>query len=789
MVKVMDNPTLGKTRRRTRILIRGAVQGVGFRPFIYRLATSLGLTGFVLNNEDGVKIEVEGDACNVSQFLQRLESEKPQRSIVSEFLVSDIPVAEDKDFIIAESTTDGEKEVEIQPDIATCPDCLSEIFDPSNRRYLYPFTNCVNCGPRFSIIEGVPYDRKNTSMRDFEMCDECASEYRNPLDRRYHAQPIACPKCGPHVELWDNKGRILDRHHLAILLAAKAILQGKIVALKGLGGFQLLVLAENDDAVRRLRWLKKREEKPFALMFPEINSVLRVCHADFKEQELLNSPESPIVLLRKKSDTDLNSVISPDVAPINPYLGVMLPYTPLHHILMRLIKKPVVATSGNISDEPICIDNEEAIQRLGKIAELFLVHNRRIVRHIDDSVVAIVGGEITVLRRARGFAPLPVYIPKETKPVLALGAHLKNTVCFGFGKKAFISQHIGDLETLEAFRCFRKSAVDLPLLYEKQPEVVVCDLHPDYLSTKYAEEYGLPVVRIQHHYAHILSCMAENNLRPPVLGVAWDGTGYGQDGTIWGGEFLKITNDGFERIACLKPFLLAGGDHASRECRRSAIGVLFEIFGKDLKSLNDIPSIKAFRQNELNNLINLLKSEKGCIKTSSAGRLFDAVSSILGIRQHSAYEGQGAMELEFSIGDYKTDEDYPFLLVNTNEGCYNSKMRSPKKIEKKLIVMLDWTPVLKSIINDYINGICISKISAKFHNTLVKFIVEVARIAGEKKIVLSGGCFQNRYLTERTTKELTKNGFEVYRHKLTPCNDGGISLGQVMAAALLRKSV
>lgn len=784
----MENPTLETSRRRTRILISGAVQGVGFRPFIYRLAKSLGLAGFVLNNEEGVKIEVEGDNFLVSQFLKRLELEKPPRSIVTDIKIADIPILGEREFIITHSVSDGEKEVSVLPDIATCSDCLSEIFDPSNRRYLYPFTNCVNCGPRFSIIESVPYDRKNTSMRDFEMCSECAAEYENPLDRRYHAQPVACPRCGPHVELLNCNGSVLAKHHEGILLTARAVLDGKIVALKGLGGFQLVVLAGNNDAVVRLRQLKHREEKPFALMFPDIESVRCVCHVNQKEQELLCSPEAPIVLLRKRDNVDFQSMVALQVAPKNPYLGIMLPYTPLHHILMRLINKPIVATSGNISDEPICIDNQEALQRLGKIADLFLVHNRRIVRHVDDSVAGVINDEVFIYRRARGYAPLPVQIPLETKPALAFGAHLKNTVCFGFGNKAFISQHIGDLETLEAFRCFKKSSIDLPELYEKQPEVVVCDLHPDYLSTKHAEETGFPVIRVQHHYAHILSCMAENRLHPPVLGVAWDGTGYGTDGTIWGGEFLKVTESGFERVAHLKPFLLAGGDFASRECRRSAIGVLYEIYGDQLLKQNNISSINAFKEYELQNIVNLLKSGKGCVKTTSIGRLFDAVSSILGIRQYSVYEGQGAMELEFSIGNVETDEEYPFLLACPDGGCYNSEMRSPKESEKKLIVMLDWTPLLKSIIEDYNNGICISKISAKFHNTVVKFIIEVARIIGEQRIVLSGGCFQNRYLTERAIKKLTECGFVVYRHKLIPCNDGGISLGQIMAAAMAAKS-
>lgn len=783
MADTLEKLTLNCAPSRMRIFIRGAVQGVGFRPFVYKLATSLGLTGYVLNNEKGVKIEVEGDKILIDEFLNRLKTQKPPLSIISEIETQMIAPCGDSEFIIQHSISEGEKNVPIQPDIATCADCLKEIFSPSDRRYLYPFTNCVNCGPRFSIVESVPYDRKNTTMRDFKMCDECAAEYNSPLDRRYHAQPIACPRCGPHVELWDNTGNVIRKHHEAILLAANAVLDGKIVALKGLGGFQLIVLAEDDEAVKRLRLLKKREEKPFALMFPDIKTVRQICHVNEKEAMLLCSRESPIVLLRKKEEPQL--VVAQGVAPRNPYLGVMLPYTPLHHIFMRLVQKPIVATSGNLSEEPICVDNQEALRRLGKIADFFLVHNRRIVRHVDDSVVAVYAGEVTILRRARGYAPLPLQIPANTKPTLALGAHLKNTVCFAFGNRAFTSQHIGDLETVEAFECFKKTARDLPLLYEKQPELVVCDLHPDYLSSKHAEELGLPVTRIQHHYAHILSCMAENGLQPPLLGVAWDGTGYGTDGTIWGGEFLKITERGFERIAHLKPFSLVGGDLAARECRRSAIGALFEVFGKDLVNFKTIPSIASFSEKELRNIINLLESERGVVRTTSAGRLFDAISSILGIRQISAYEGQGAMELEFSIGNLKTDEEYPFDVVEEKTISYNSNIGVPEYGKKNFnLIVLDWTPLLKSIIEDYINGICISKISAKFHNTVVKFIIEIARRSGESKVALSGGCFQNRYLTEKTIEKLRQNGFAVYRHKLTPCNDGGIAPGQILAAAM-----
>ncbi|MGC8886633.1 MAG: carbamoyltransferase HypF [Verrucomicrobiia bacterium] len=761
--------------RRMRISVSGAVQGVGFRPFVYRLANSLGLFGWVANDERGVIIEIEGNCAALDSFLERLVKEKPTRSIINKIETEYIKPLGVRGFTIRSSFSNGEKTLSVQPDIAVCEDCLKEIYDPKNRRYLYPFTNCTKCGPRFSIIESVPYDRKNTSMKDFKMCAECAEEYNNPNDRRYHAQPIACPVCGPHIELWDKGGNTIEMFYNAIVESVRQILDGKIVAVKGLGGFHLIVDAQNEDAVLRLRKLKHREEKPLAVMFPSIEYVKDICLINKIEEELLLSPEAPIVLVHKNRNK-IDGKIAPSVAPNNPYIGAILPYTPLHHILLREIGKAVVATSGNISDEPICIDEREALERLKNIADLFLVHNRRIVRHIDDSVVAVVRDKPMVIRRARGYAPLPIEIPVNTRPTIAVGGQLKNTVGFAFGTRVFLSQHIGDLETLQAYIAFKKTVNDLPCLYEKQPQAIVSDLHPDYASTQFAESSGVPLVKVQHHYAHIMSCVAENRVNLPVLGVSWDGTGYGGDGTIWGGEFLYVDENGFRRVAHFKLFPLLGGDTAIKEPRKAALGMLYEAFGDVLNK--QIPTIHSFSNEELAINLARLKSGKSIPLTSSAGRIFDAVASIIGLRQICKYEGQAAMELEFATDGINTEETYPISLLENKD-----KANENNKVAKFLNLILDWKPLLESIINDYCGGESIRKISARFHNSMVKFIVEVVKRIREKQIVLSGGCFQNRYLTEKVERDLLKLGINVYRHQNVPPNDGGLALGQIMAGA------
>ena len=580
--------------RRMHIALRGAVQGVGFRPFVYRLASDMKLPGWVLNSPEGVFIEVEGTKDDLDSFLLRLQEEKPPPSFIQSLEFSFLDPVHFNSFEIRSSQLSGAATALVMPDIATCAECLLEVLDPVNRRYRYPFTNCTHCGPRFTIIESLPYDRPNTSMKKFEMCPDCRSEYENPNDRRFHAQPNACPVCGPLLEAWDGSGKILSRRNDALLEAAEAIRQGKIIAIKGLGGFHLVADACNGDAVDTLRKRKHREEKPFALMYPSIDRIKEDCVVSPLELRLLCSPESPIVLLERVQDQSPQT-ISPAVAPNNPYLGVMLPYTPLHHLLMREVGSPIIATSGNLSDEPICIDEREALVRLSGIADLFLVHNRPIVRHVDDSIVRVILGRELVLRRARGYAPLPLRCKNLVSDILAVGGHLKNTIAMSVGDNVFVSQHIGDLENSEASEAFQSVIRSFRRLYKIDPVRIVSDLHPDYLSTKFACDCGLPRISIQHHYAHVAACMAENELDGRVLGISWDGTGYGPDGTIWGGEFLLTDERSFTRIASFRKFRLPGGAAAIKEPRRTALGALYRswarLFLKTVTSSQSVLSV------------------------------------------------------------------------------------------------------------------------------------------------------------------------------------------------------
>jgi len=839
------------------------VQGVGFRPFVFRLATGLGLAGWVNNSPQGVFIEAEGPRAELEKFLLRLETEKPPRSFIQSLEASWLDPVGYMAFEIRPSETGGNKTALVLPDIATCPDCLREIFDPQNRHHLYPFTNCTNCGPRFSIIESLPYDRANTSMKAFTMCPQCQAEYDDPRNRRFHAQPNACPVCGPHLELWEGSRvcenaespRSHERGYGTMLAAADAIREGKIVAVKGLGGFHLMADARNDKAVRLLRERKQREEKPFALMFPSLESVKAECEVSPLEERLLRSPEAPIVLLRKlarphpgplpqerenrspitcenttaDSSTEVEQIgphkgcsLSPgervrvrasveqnrlplaqSVAPNNPFLGVMLPYTPLHHLLMAELGFPVVATSGNLSDEPICTDEREALERLGGIADVFLVHNRPIVRHVDDSIVRVMLDRELVLRRARGYAPLPINVLPASRwqdkqncrqagsTILAVGAHLKNAVALSVGNQVFISQHIGDLETEQAHTAFRRVIADFEKLYEAKPDIIASDLHPDYLSTKFAKELvaqasrpvnqtqtgGLCHVGVQHHIAHVLSCMAENEIAPPALGVSWDGTGYGLDGTVWGGEFFLVTDKSVERIAHLRPFRLPGGDKAVKEPRRTALGLLYEISGDKVfeqkvrregapdGGRGGCAPLAAFSSAELGTLKTMLAKKLNSPVTTSMGRLFDAVASLINLRQQIRFEGQAAMELEFALDGIETEDHYNLSLVT----------RHPSH-------ELDWSPMVEAILADVKKGVSVGTISARFHNALAEGIVAVAKRAGQNRVVLSGGCFQNRYLTERAVRRLSAEGFRPYWHQRVPPNDGGIALGQVVAA-------
>jgi hydrogenase maturation protein HypF len=767
---------------RIHIAIRGAVQGVGFRPFVYKLANELNLTGYVLNNSSGVFIEAEGDDLFLRNFLSRIETDKPKLSVITSLEYSFLdPVGYSK-FEIKKSEEVDDVSTMILPDIAVCDDCLKEMLNPNDRRYLYSFINCTNCGPRFSIIESLPYDRPNTSMKIFKICDKCREEYENPSDRRFHAQPTACPECGPQLFLWDEKGNIISEKQSVLKQTVELFRHGKIIALKGLGGFQLIVDATNDDAVRELRKRKHREEKPFALMFPSIKSIIEVCEVSELEERVLSSIESPIVLLKKVSRMQHPvTSISEFVAPNNPYLGAMLPYTPLHHLLMKELNLPLVATSANLSEEPICIDELEALERLGGIADYYLVHNRPIVRHVDDSIVRVIMNRELVMRRARGYAPLPVMVSEKysslkEKTILAVGAHLKNTVALKKGNNIFISQHIGDLSTEESSNTFKKVIAGFKLLYNTEPDEIISDLHPEYISTKYAKHLSEKIEQVQHHYAHVAACRFENQVEGDALGVSWDGTGYGLDGTVWGGEFFLTDDVSYKHYAMFRSFKLPGGEKAIKEPRRSLTGILFEIAGVSfVNEFSDLIENK-FTSAEIGILLNMLSKKINSPITSSTGRLFDAVSSLLGICDRTNYEGQAAMMLEFTA-DLVENGSYPFEIKEGNKFQLDA--------DESLVQIIDWQLIIISIINDIRKDVKTSIITAKFHNTLAKVILEIAKKSEMKKVVLSGGCFQNALLTERTINLLQESNYKVYWHQRIPPNDGGISLGQIAAYMML----
>jgi len=764
-----------------RIEIQGAVQGVGFRPFVYRLADELQLAGWVVNDSRGVQITVEGPCESVEMFRQRVEREAPPRSRILRFQAASIEPSGCNGFAIRKSEDLGIKTVVMLPEVATCADCKREVFDSGDRRHRYPFTNCTNCGPRFTIIEDLPYDRDNTTMRTFRMCPDCQREYDDPYDRRYHAQPNACPVCGPRLELVEPDGARAAGDDEAVEIAASAIRDGRIVAVKGLGGFHLMVDACSDRAVTRLRRRKSRYEKPLALMVRDLEQAAELCAGTPEEIGWLTSPEAPIVLLAQKSET----TISAAVAPGNPRLGLMLPYSPLHHLLLERLDSPLVATSGNLSDEPICFENREAIERLSGIADLFLLHDRPIRRHCDDSVIHFVAGVPQPIRRARGLAPMPLILKREVPEILAVGAHLKNVVALSKSDRVFLSQHIGDMETIEARAAFESVVDDFIEMYEARPAAIAHDLHPDYATTLWAEEHAtdllgestLPnpgLVGVQHHHAHLASCLADNETTGPCLGVIWDGTGFGSDGSIWGGEFLLGDASGFERCARLRTFALPGGDAAVREPRRSALALAWEIWGEGALERSKVPAIKAFSDPEAKLIGSMLKQGINCPRTSSIGRLFDAVAALVNLRQEAAFEGQAAMMLEF-VASQNEESSYPIDLVTQPLDGYDDTTDG--------ILEIDWEPTVRRLVEDVRGNIGVDVIAARFHNTLVDAIENVAVAIGMPQIALSGGCFQNRRLTERTARRLRARGFEVLMHRQVPCNDGGISLGQVSVAA------
>ena len=702
----------------------------------------MGLKGWVINSTQGVFVEAEGPEPALREFLERLRREKPRPAFITslEFKFLD-PVGYRK-FEIKKSDGRGEPTVLVLPDIATCEECLAEVFDPSNRRYLYPFTNCTNCGPRFSIIKALPYDRPNTTMARFQMCEECLAEYENPEDRRYHAQPNACPKCGPRVWLL---GRDVED---PIAEAARLILSGEIVAVKGLGGFHLFCDAENPEAVRRLRALKRRYEKPFAVMFPSLEALREHAELTPEEEATLTGPEAPIVLVRRRPQ----STLAPEVSPQNPYVGAFLPYTPLHHILMRLLKKPAVATSGNLTDEPMVYENSEAVKSLAKITPHILLHDRPIARRVDDSVLFVFKGTRVFVRRSRGFAPLPVRVPWRLRRVLAVGGFHKNTVAIAIGQNVFLSQHIGDLDNPKALKAFRQTVEDFKALWRFEPELVASDMHPGYPSTQFAEAEGLPVVKVQHHHAHLAALLGELG-REEGFGAAWDGTGWGPDGTVWGGEFLWASLRGFRRLARLRPFPLPGGERAIKEVWRLGLSALAEAFGEEALEL------PFFSDEPKETLLKLARNPRFSPLSSSAGRLFDAVSALLGLRRRVSYEGQAAMLLEFAA------EPAP--------GSY------PFELHRGELLEVDWRPTLKAVVRDALRGKPPGEISYKFHRTMARVISEVARELGFNEVLVSGGVFQNRLLLELLTEEPIK----VRWHQLVPPNDGGISLGQALVGS------
>lgn len=740
------------------VAIRGTVQGVGFRPFVYNLAQALDLNGFVANTPAGVSVEVEGLSAAVEAFLCRLRTDLPPLAVLDSCAVSNRPPQGHRGFCIRKSDHTGAMTSCVPPDMATCPACRADIRDPDDRRYRYPFTNCTNCGPRYSIIERMPYDRPYTTMAGFTMCPACRAEYDDPSDRRFHAQPVACPHCGPQLALWDAHGTTLSERENALVEAVVALKAGQIVALKGLGGFQLLVDATNEDAVVRLRTRKCREAKPFALMYRDMDGIRAHTRMDPAHAALLESPQAPIVLVPEKSGP---TGLAPSVAPDTYLLGVMLPYTPLHQLLLETFETPLVVTSGNRDEEPICIDEREALDRLSDIADRFLVHDRPITRQVDDSVATVVAGEPMLIRRARGYAPAP--LPGTTVGnFLAAGAHLKNSVTFCKNGTLFPSQHIGNLENSLAIDAFERTASSMQRLFDTKPTRVVHDLHPDYASTTWAQERGLPGSGVQHHYAHVLSCMAEHGLDGPVLGVSWDGTGYGTDGTVWGSEFLICTREQFERVASLWPFPLPGGDGAARAPRRCAFSLLFTAFEGDLSALAGLAPLSKTDPQERQHLTRMLKRGTHCPTTTSMGRLFDAVASLCDLCHESRFEGQAAMRLERAAVAHGGPPLELSLPLATRDGHR----------------MLDWRPMIARIVDALYTGVAPGAIALGFHEALANAIVAVAHEIGNETIVLSGGCFQNRLLSENAIYRLKDAGFRVYRHHAVPPNDGGISVGQ-----------
>lgn len=753
---------------RRAIAVTGIVQGVGFRPFVHDLAKRLGLLGFVRNQSGGVLIEVEGEPDTLDRFVGELTTGPPPLARIDDVQWSRQPPRGDRDFRIENSRSEGCQSIFVSPDVATCDECLKELFDPRDRRYRYPFLNCTHCGPRLTIVRQAPYDRQRTTMASFAMCPACRAEYEDPHNRRFHAQPIACPACGPQLRALDNRAEPIATDDV-VSLGVAALMDGKIAALKGLGGYHLACLAEDGPAVAELRRRKHRDQKPLAIMVGDIESARLLCEVSAAEEAILTSPARPIVVLRRRPD----GRVAPLVAPGNPTLGIMLPYTPLHHLILRAMNgTPLVMTSGNTSDEPIAYEDADAIARLSEIADVFLTHDRPIHLRCDDSVTRVVAGVELPLRRSRGHAPAPLVLPIACPvPTLALGGQLKATFALGRERYAFLSHHLGDLHYYEAYRAMVESIDHYQGLFAFRPELIVHDLHPDYATTRYARDHEpeVPLLAVQHHHAHMASCMADNGLDEPVIGVTFDGTGFGTDGAIWGGEFLTGDYRGFRRAAHFRYVGMPGGEQAIREPWRMAAAYLVDAGLGDEFLAACVPArALATVRCQIDRKIN-------CPLTSSAGRLFDGVAALAGLCTEASYEGQAAMELEWQATDH----------ASADFALYDIEIRATAEADAPLLI--DTRPLVAGIAADVRRGAHAFKIARRFHATLAGMMVEVCgrlrQQSGLGVVVLSGGVFQNALLTALTVAALEREGFRVYRHRRVPPGDGGLSLGQVAVAA------
>ncbi len=757
-----DAPRLG--HQAVDIDIQGIVQGVGFRPFVYQAAVRLGLKGFVSNTSNGVFIHIEGPSAAIRSFIDGFSTHLPPLARITRLTETPAATSGYDTFQIASSVEGLRRNTLISPDVCICDDCLQELFDPADRRYRYPFINCTHCGPRYTIIDDIPYDRPHTSMKGFRMCSRCQAEYDDPMDRRFHAQPNACPDCGPRLLLHDGDGGLLSIPD-PLEETIRLLREGAIVAIKGLGGFHLACDATNEASVRTLRQRKHREEKPLAVMAPDVETAKRFARIEPEDEALLRSRQRPIVLCEKAE----GYFLAQSVSPANRRIGVMLPYTPLHCLLMHDTFSALVMTSANPSEEPIVYENEEAFERLAGIADRFLVHDRPIYIRVDDSVVLRAEKTVLPIRRARGYVPVPISLPKELPQVLACGAELKNTVCITRHNEAFVSQHIGDLENLPSYESFLFTIDHLKRILDVEPGIVAFDLHPDYLSSRFAAELPDTFCKfgVQHHHAHVTSCMAENGIEGRVIGIACDGTGYGTDGTLWGCECFDADYTGFRRWGTLEPVPMPGGAAAIREPWRMAVSYLYAVYGRRLLQL-PLPFLK---EEPADALCTMIERNINCPQTSGLGRLFDGVSALVGLYSRVRFEGQAAMALETAA------EASDFV------DPYRLELRKHPQTD---LLLLSPRPLIEKIVGDIVNGIAIETIAWKFHQALVNALAEAAERIREQtalnRVVLSGGSFQNVLLSTKLRQTLIDKGFEVFTHREVPCNDGGISLGQAVVA-------